>query len=114
LPASPSKEIDSGVASGGEKKGPGVGDAAAGVGAEGADVSFLHEIVVVGQRGKPFREVGAQGGFMGLNLLGKPLGLIGRGHGESRGEANCWPGEFESGRRLSSAMWRFGGGENFF
>ena len=54
LPASPSEEVDGGVASGGEKKGPGVGDAAAGVGAEGADVSFLHEIVVVRQSGKPF------------------------------------------------------------
>ncbi|MCX6933003.1 MAG: hypothetical protein NTZ29_10000 [Verrucomicrobia bacterium] len=114
LPAPPAEEIDGGVAGGGEKKGPGVGHAPAGVGAEGTNIGLLHEIVVVGQSWEAFREISAQGRFMGLNLLGKPLGLISRGHGESRGEANCWPGEFESGRRLSSAMWRFGGGENFF
>ena len=81
LPAPPAEEIDGGIAGGGEEEGPGVSHATAGVGAEGSDISFLHEIVVVGQSGKPFREVSAQGRFVGLNLLGKPSGLISRGHG---------------------------------
>ncbi len=115
LPAPPAEEIDGGIAGGGEEEGPGVSHATAGVGAEGSDISFLHEIVVVGQSGKAFREIGAQGRFVGLNLLGKPLGLISRGHGvKLTGNGELLAGRFEGGRRLSSAMWRFGGGENFF
>ena len=37
LAAATAEEVDGGVAGGGEKKGPGVGDAPAGVGAEGAN-----------------------------------------------------------------------------
>ena len=97
MAAATAEEVDGGVAGGGEQKGSGVGDASAGVGAEGSNVGFLHEIVVVGQSGKPFREVGAQGWFVGLNLLGKPLGLFGRGHGKFRGVANCWPDDLKAG-----------------
>jgi hypothetical protein len=42
---------------------------------------------------------------MGLNLLGKPLGLINRGHGvKLTGNGELLAGRFEGGRRLSSAM----------
>lgn len=66
---------------GGEEEGPSVGDATALVGAEGAHVGFLKKVLVVGQRGEAFLQVGAQRGFAGLNVRGKPTGLIGRGRG---------------------------------
>ena len=76
----PAKEIDGGVAGGGEKKGFGMGEAV-GVGeAQEPDVGFLHEVVVIGQGGETLRKIGAEGGLVGLHVLGKPAGLFGRGH----------------------------------
>ena len=55
--------------------------------AQQARIRFLHQIVVVGERGETFRQVGAQGRLMRLHVLGKPTGLFGGRHGAGRADA---------------------------
>lgn len=76
-------EIAGGVAGGGEEESARVGDGAAGVGAEEAGVSFLHEVVDVGRVDEAV-EVGAEGGLVWGELGGEPVILVGgRGvHGD--------------------------------
>jgi len=82
--APPPEKIDGAVARGGEEKGFGVGDAAAFVGAQRADVRFLDKVVVIRERRKAFLQIRPQGRFVGLNVRGEPTGPIGWGHGVKR------------------------------
>ncbi len=70
-------EIAGGVAGGGEEQPARMLDGAAGVRAEEAGVSFLHEVVDVGRVDEAV-EVGAEGRLVRRELGGEPVGLIGR------------------------------------
>ena len=74
--ATAAEQIERGVARGGEEKGFCVVDAAGAFGAEEPGVGFLHEVVDVAQRREHGAQVGAQGGLVGLNVLGEPAGVL--------------------------------------
>jgi hypothetical protein len=57
-----------------------MGETPGGGEAQESDVGFLHEVVVIGQGGETLRKIGAEGGLVGLHVLGEPAGLFGRGH----------------------------------
>ena len=72
------EEIDRGIARGGEKEGLGVEQARWVLDLQYANVGFLNEVVVIGQRGKTFGKIRAQGWLVGLHVLVKPSFLFDR------------------------------------
>jgi hypothetical protein len=72
------KEIDRGIARGGEKEGLGVEQTRWVLDLQDTNVGFLDEVVVIGQRGKAFGKIRAQGWLVGLHVLVKPSCLFDR------------------------------------
>lgn len=113
--ASP-EEIDGGVARRGEKKCLGVGEPRGVFDAEEPRVSFLHEIVVVGQGGKSFGKIRAQGWFVRLHVQGKPAGSFSGGHRVAVGvqRRNRVSFYWSMAEVCRAGFWAKPGGETFF
>ena len=84
VPAPAPEQVDRRVTRSRKEKRPRARHPPALVSPQGPHIGFLHEIIVVGQCGKTFRQIRPERRFMGLDLLRKPAGLLESGHGVYR------------------------------